>query len=125
MDATREQTDGDLTPLEERRRQVPGAEHPNRVHALERAYVVTDDAGSTAALYAKVLGVPQPPLQRGTVIMSNMAVFQIGPTGLGIAHPYAAGPAADALERTIVLHGDGLDSDLLHEASLVGGGSHK
>jgi hypothetical protein len=28
-----------------------------------------------------------------------MAVFQIGPTGLGIAQPYAAGPAADALER--------------------------
>jgi hypothetical protein len=31
--------------------------------------------------------------------MSGMAVFQIGPTGLGIAQPYAAGPASDALER--------------------------
>jgi len=46
-----------------------------------------------------VLGIPQPPLTRGTVIMSNMAVFQLGPTGLGIAQPYAPGPAADALER--------------------------
>lgn len=87
------------TPLAIRRRQVPGAGHPNRVHALERAYVVTDDAQSTAAIYAKVLGIAQPPMQRGTVIMSNMVVFQVGPTGLGIAQPYAPGPAADALER--------------------------
>lgn len=88
-----------LTPLEERRDQVPSAKHPNGVYALERAYVVTDNADATAALYAKVLGVPQPAMQRGTVIMSNMAVFQIGPSGLGIAQPYAPGPAADALER--------------------------
>lgn len=88
-----------LTPLAARRRQVPSADHPNRVHALERAYVVTDDAQSTAAMYAKVLGIAQPPVQRGTVIMSNMVVFQLGPTGLGIAQPYAPGPAADALER--------------------------
>ena len=89
-----------LTPLEERRKQVPGAgNHPNGVYTLERAYIVTRDAGAAAATYANVLGMPQPPLQRGTVIMSNMAVFQLGPTGLGIVQPYAAGPAADALER--------------------------
>ena len=89
-----------LTPVEERRKQVPGAgSHPNGVFTLERAYIVTPDAEAAAATYAKVLGVPQPPLQRGTVIMSNMAVFQLGPTGLGIAQPYASGPAADALER--------------------------
>ena len=62
-----------LTPLEERRKQVPSTEHPNRVYTLERAYVVTDDAEATAAVYAKVLGIPQPAMQRGTVIMSNMA----------------------------------------------------
>ena len=45
-------------------------------------------------MYAKVLGMPQPALHRGTVIMSNMAVFELGPTGLGIAQPYAPGPAA-------------------------------
>ncbi len=89
-----------LTPLEDRRKQVPVAgNHPNGVYTLDRAYVVTPDAEATAAIYAKVLGIPQPPLTRGTVIMSNMAVFQLGPTGLGIAQPYAPGPAADALER--------------------------
>jgi hypothetical protein len=89
-----------LTPVEERREQVPGAgKHPNGVYALERAYIVTEDAAAAAATYAKVLGAPQPALQRGTVIMSNMAVFQLGPTGLGIAQPYGPGPAADALER--------------------------
>jgi len=89
-----------LTPLAERRQQVPAAgKHPNGVHTLERAYIVTPDAAGTAALYAKVLGMPQPPMQRGTVIMAEMAVFQLGATGLGIAQPYAAGPAADALKR--------------------------
>jgi catechol 2,3-dioxygenase-like lactoylglutathione lyase family enzyme len=89
-----------FTPLEERRKQVPGAaEHPNKVFTLERAYIVVRDAKAEAATYAKVLGIPQPPLQRGTVIMSDMSVFQLGNTGLGIATPYAPGPGADALER--------------------------
>jgi hypothetical protein len=73
--------------------------HPNGVQAIERAYIVTPDADATAAVYAKVLGMPQPKLSKGTVIMSDMAVFQIGPTGLGIAQPYADGPAAQALAR--------------------------
>ncbi len=38
-------------------------------------------------------------MYKGTVIMSHMAVFQYGPAGLTIAHPYAPGPASDALER--------------------------
>jgi hypothetical protein len=89
-----------LTAIEHRRKQVPRASgHPNQVYALERAYIVTADAEREAAQYAQVLGIAKPPLQRGTVIMSNMAVFQIGPTGLGIAQPYAAGPAAETLER--------------------------
>ncbi len=89
-----------LTPLAERRKQSPHAgPNPNCVAGLERTYIVTPDAEATAAVYAKVLGLPQPPLQKGTVIMSNMAVFQLGPTGLGVVQPYAAGPAADALER--------------------------
>ena len=89
-----------LTPLAERRNQLPGAgNHPNGVTTLERAYIVTPDAAAAAAIYANVLGMPQPPLQRGTVIMSDMAVFELGPTGLGIVQPYAAGPGADALER--------------------------
>ncbi|HEY7743323.1 MAG TPA: hypothetical protein VIA19_09785, partial [Burkholderiales bacterium] len=32
-------------------------------------------------------------------IMSHMAVFQFGNSGLTVAHPYAPGPAADSLER--------------------------
>ena len=89
-----------LTPLAERRKQVPAAgNHPNGVYKLERAYIVTPDAEADAAVYAKVLGIPQPKLHKGTVIMSDMAVFELGPTGLGIATPYADGPAKDALER--------------------------
>jgi len=89
-----------LTPVEERRKQVPGGgNHPNGVFTIERAYVITQDANAVAAQFAKILGIPQPPMQRGMVIMSDMVVFQLGPTGLGIAQPYAPGPGADALER--------------------------
>ena len=89
-----------LTPLEERRKYTPGGgPHPNAVFKPERTYVVTRDANGTAAEYAKVLGMPQPPLQRGTVIMADMIVFQLGPHGLGIVQPYAPGVAAEALDR--------------------------
>ena len=107
-----------LTPMAERRKQVPSAAaqttpspamppyamkergfHPNGVYALERSYIVTPDVERAAATYARVLGLPQPPITPGTVIMSDMAVFQIGATGLGVVQPYAPGPAADALER--------------------------
>ncbi|HTD89284.1 MAG TPA: VOC family protein [Burkholderiales bacterium] len=89
-----------LTPMVERRKLVPVAgNHPNGVYTLERCYIVTRDAGAAAAVYARVLGLPQPKMVKGTVIMSNMFVFEIGKTGLGIVQPYAAGPAADALER--------------------------
>jgi hypothetical protein len=89
-----------LTPIEERREQLPGAgKHPNGVYAIERAYIVTEDANAAAATYANVLGVTQPSLTRGTVIMADMAVFQLGANALGIVQPYADGPAADALKR--------------------------
>jgi catechol 2,3-dioxygenase-like lactoylglutathione lyase family enzyme len=89
-----------VTALEVRRTQVPAAaKHANGVYALERAYIVVPDAEAAAAVYAKVLGVAQPALQRGTVIMSNMAIFQLGSTGLGVVQPYGTGPAADALEQ--------------------------
>jgi len=89
-----------LTPMAERRKQVPvTGNHPNGVYTVERCYIVTRDAEAAAATYAKVLGLPLPKMVKGTVIMSNMYVFEIGPTGLGIVQPYAAGPAADALER--------------------------
>jgi catechol 2,3-dioxygenase-like lactoylglutathione lyase family enzyme len=88
-----------LTPLAERRRLAHADGHPNGVRFLERAYIVVHDLEAAAALYARVLGTPEPRIYKGTVIMSHMAVFQFGPAGLTLAHPYAPGPAADALER--------------------------
>jgi catechol 2,3-dioxygenase-like lactoylglutathione lyase family enzyme len=89
-----------LTPLAERRRQVPVAgNHPNGIRTIERSYIVVEDVEAAAATYAKVLGLPQPKVTRGTVVMASMAVFQVGPNGLGVVQPYAAGPAAAALER--------------------------
>jgi catechol 2,3-dioxygenase-like lactoylglutathione lyase family enzyme len=106
-----------MAPMEERRKQIPAPSvplpvvppalakdgiaplHPNGVYTLERTYIVTRDVEREAAVYARVLGMPTPSITKGTVIMSNMAVFQIGNTGLGVVQPYAAGPAADALER--------------------------
>lgn len=89
-----------MTPMAERRRQVPDAgTHPNGVYKLERAYIVTNDAEAAAAIYANVLGMPKPTLHKGTVVMSHMAIFEIGDTGLGVVTPYAPGPAADHLAR--------------------------
>src|SRR5262245_15041087 len=89
-----------LTPIDTRRRQ--GGEprsHPNGVQRIDRVYVVTPDVRADAEVYARVLGMPVPKIQRGTVIMADMAVFDLGATGLSIAQPYAPGPAADALSR--------------------------
>jgi catechol 2,3-dioxygenase-like lactoylglutathione lyase family enzyme len=89
-----------LTPLAERRRQVPMAgEHPNGVLRVERAYVAVTDVAKEAATYGRVLGMPGPTVVRGNVIKADMAVFEIGPTGLGVAQPAEPGPAAEALAR--------------------------
>ncbi|HEV7822139.1 MAG TPA: VOC family protein [Burkholderiales bacterium] len=54
-----------LTPLEERRKQVPvPGGHPNGVYKIERAYIATRDVEADAALYARVLGMTSPPLIR-------------------------------------------------------------
>jgi catechol 2,3-dioxygenase-like lactoylglutathione lyase family enzyme len=89
-----------LTPLDARRKQVPKAgDHPNGIYKIERAYIVTKDAAAEVEIYAKVLGMSVPKMEKGMVIMSNMFVFQLGPTGLGIVTPYGPGPGADALEH--------------------------
>lgn len=89
-----------LTPVEARRASVARAgSHPNGVRHVERVYIATPDVERTAAIYAQVLGIAQPPTHKGTVIMSDMAVFDIGPSGLCIAQPYADGPASEALGR--------------------------
>jgi catechol 2,3-dioxygenase-like lactoylglutathione lyase family enzyme len=89
-----------LTPLEERRRQAPGAgDHPNGVTRLDRVYVAVPDVAAAAATYSRVLGMQEPKIQRGAVIKADMAVFDLGPTGLTVAQPAEPGPAAEALAR--------------------------
>jgi hypothetical protein len=89
-----------LTPLDARRRSAPGAgEHPNGVLRTERAYVTVPDVARAAEVYARVLGMPVPRVERGAVIKADMAVFELGPTGLGVAQPAEPGPAADAMAR--------------------------
>jgi catechol 2,3-dioxygenase-like lactoylglutathione lyase family enzyme len=88
-----------LSPLAERRPAPGSAGHPNGTLGLDRAYVVVPELAAVADGYARVLGLPVPPRQRGTVIQAEMVVFPLGPTGLGIARPAAPGPAAEALAR--------------------------
>jgi catechol 2,3-dioxygenase-like lactoylglutathione lyase family enzyme len=89
-----------LTPMAERRKHTPGGgPHPNGVQFLERTYIVVHDLEASVAMYSKVLGVSEPRMYKGTVIMSHMAVFQFGKAGLTIAHPYAPGPASISLEK--------------------------
>ncbi|HEY7254751.1 MAG TPA: VOC family protein [Methylomirabilota bacterium] len=89
-----------LTPLAERRRQVPKAgDHPNGALRVERVYIAVPDVTATARAYARILGLPMPAIHRGQVIKADMAVFDLGPTGLTVAQPAEAGPAAEALAR--------------------------
>jgi hypothetical protein len=89
-----------LSPLAERRAQVPRAgHHPNGVLRTDRVYIVVSDVAASAESYGRVLGMPVPPIQRGAVIKADMAVFDLGPTGLTVAQPAEPGPAAEALQR--------------------------
>ena len=89
-----------LTPLDERRGQVPRAgNHPNGVLRIDRVYIVVPDLAVAAREYSGVLGMPVPVAQRGAVIKADMAVFDLGPTGLTIAQPAEPGPAEEALRR--------------------------
>ena len=85
-----------LTPLTERRASGP---HANGVQRVDRVYVAVTDVAASAAVYSRVLGMPIPKIQRGAVIKADMAVFDLGPTGLTVAQPMEAGPAAEALAR--------------------------
>ncbi len=89
-----------LTPLAERKahaRRLPS--HPNGVTRVERVYVAVSDVAASARTYARVLGRPVPAIHRGAVIKADMAVFDLGPTGLTVAQPMEPGPAAEALAR--------------------------
>ena len=89
-----------LTPLDERRRQVARAgDHPNGVLRVDRVYIAVPDVAATAEMYSRVLGIAVPKIQRGAVIKADMAVFDLGLTGLTVAQPAEPGPAAEALSR--------------------------
>jgi catechol 2,3-dioxygenase-like lactoylglutathione lyase family enzyme len=89
-----------LTPLAERRRQVARAgDHPNGALRLDRVYIAVPDLAAATETYARVLGMRVPKTQRGAVIKADMAVFDLGPTGLTVAHAAEPGPAAEALSR--------------------------
>jgi len=75
----------------------PPTRHPNGVQRIERVYIAVADVAAAAREYARVLGVPEPKMERGTVINADMAIFQFGATALGLAQPAAPGVAADAL----------------------------
>lgn len=81
-------------------RTLQSVDHPNGVQRLERVYIVVEDVKAEAAVHAGALGLPTPALQRGTVINADMAVFQIGESGLALVQPAGPGPAAEALTRT-------------------------
>jgi len=90
-----------LAPLAERRRQVPRAgNHPNGVLRIDRVYIAVPDVAVAAETYGRVLGIAVPAVQRGNVIKADMAVFNVGPTGLTVAQPAEPGPAAEALARS-------------------------
>jgi catechol 2,3-dioxygenase-like lactoylglutathione lyase family enzyme len=89
-----------LTSLVERRKQVPNpGDHPNGVLRTDRVYIAVEDVASAARTYSQVFGLPVPRLQRGNVIKADMAVFDIGATGIAVAQPAEAGPTAESLAR--------------------------
>jgi glyoxalase-like protein len=89
-----------VTPIAERRSQVSAdGRHPNGALRVDRVYIAVTDVGAAAPLYSRVLGIPVPKIQRGAVIKADMAVFDLGPTGLTVAEPKEPGPAAEALEH--------------------------
>ena len=88
-----------LTPLPERCQAAQAGTHPNGVLHVERVYIAVADVATAAATYSHVLGMPVPKVQRGAVIKADMAVFDLGPTGLTVAQPAEPGPAADAFAR--------------------------
>lgn len=98
----------------------------DQLYAGDQIYVVSESSDLARTL--EIFGKPQPKQERVVVIGA-------GNVGLSVARALEgqrerlrvrvierdrarAEVAADALERTIVLHGDGMDSDILAEAGI-------
>ena len=71
--------------------------HPNTATSLERVYLAVDSIQRELHPFARVLGIPAPEPELGTVIMSLMSVFYVGAVGIAVAEPRGPGPTADAL----------------------------
>jgi catechol 2,3-dioxygenase-like lactoylglutathione lyase family enzyme len=91
------------------------AVHPNTVLRVERVYIVVPDLEAALPLYSAALGLAMPPIQQGMVIRARMGIFDVGPVGIGVATPFEAGPAADALQ----LGGAGLFQALFRVRSMA------
>jgi catechol 2,3-dioxygenase-like lactoylglutathione lyase family enzyme len=87
-----------LTPLSDRRgaREIT---HPNGALRIDRVYIAVADVAAAQKQMSRVLGLPAPKIQRGNVIKADMAVFDLGPTGLTVAQPMEPGPAMDAWQQ--------------------------
>jgi hypothetical protein len=97
--AMRARGNADYVKLVKQKNPTAASRHPNGVLRIERVYIAVRDVAAAAKEYSRVLGVPAPKMERGTVIHADMAIFQFGPTALGLAQPDAPGVCADALAR--------------------------
>jgi catechol 2,3-dioxygenase-like lactoylglutathione lyase family enzyme len=70
--------------------------HPNTATVLERVYIAVEAIHPELEVFERVLGLPAPEPEMGTVIMSLMSVFHIGSIGIAVAEPRGPGPTADA-----------------------------
>jgi len=84
--------------LVELKKSKDGSRHPNGVRRIERVYIAVTDLKSAMDKYTPVLGM-RPKIERGTVIMADMAIYQLGENGFGLAQPVAPGICAEALAR--------------------------
>ncbi len=71
--------------------------HPNTATVLERAYLAVESIDRELETFEKLLGMPAPEPEMGTVIMSLMSVFYVGDVGIAVAEPRGPCPTADAL----------------------------
>lgn len=71
--------------------------HPNTATILERIYLAVESIDADSDELARLLDIPAPEPEMGTVIMSLMSVFYVGDVGIAVAEPRGPGPTADAL----------------------------
>jgi catechol 2,3-dioxygenase-like lactoylglutathione lyase family enzyme len=84
--------------LVERKKTKTETRHPNGVLRIERVYIAVPDLQAAIEKYSPVLDM-KPKIERGTVIMADMAIYQLGENGFGLAQPVAPGICAEAIER--------------------------